>query len=78
MTKLKGGKHTNASLLKLLNELKDAAATLPPKELKLKQTLNGYKHVEGKFLLNHVIIVKKALRKRFLQTFNSFIRSTLF
>ena len=32
----------------------------------------------GKFLLSHVIILRKALRKRFLQTFNSFISDTLF
>ena len=46
------GKHTDASLLKLLSDLRTAAATLPAKELAKKQTLCGYKHIVGNFLLN--------------------------
>ena len=46
------GKHTNTSLRNLLAELRDAAANLPPKELKQKQTLCGFKHRPSNFLLN--------------------------
>ena len=45
----KWGKHTNASLLTLLEGLKVAHATLSNPELKKKQTLCGFKHVPGNF-----------------------------
>ena len=52
----KWGKHTNASLLKVLTDLKDVAATGDTKTLERKQTLCGYKHVPGNFLTNPLTI----------------------
>ena len=48
------GQHTDASLLKLLNDLKAAKVdpNLTTKEYKQKVTLSGYKPVTGNFLLN--------------------------
>ena len=45
------GKHTDASLLQLLQELKHASTTLIPAMMKRKQTLCGYKHIENNLLL---------------------------
>jgi hypothetical protein len=55
--------HTNASLHKLLTDLRDAAMsvaanTMKKEQLAAKQTLNGYKHIEGNFLLNQNLIGK--------------------
>ena len=44
-------KHTNESLKQLLVDLRHTATT-QPQELKAKQTLSGYKHVNGNFLSN--------------------------
>ena len=52
------GKHTDASLLKLLNELEVAKSTLPTEDLKKKTTLSGYKPLQGNFLLNANTIQK--------------------
>jgi hypothetical protein len=52
------GKHTDASLLRLLNELEVAKSTLPPEDLKKKITLSGYKPLQGNFLLNANTIQK--------------------
>ena len=52
------GKHTDASLLKLLNELEVAKSTLPTEDLKKKITLSGYKPLQGNFLLNANTIQK--------------------
>ena len=52
------GKHTDASLLKLLRELEVAKSTLPTEDLKKKITLSGYKPLQGNFLLNANTIQK--------------------
>jgi hypothetical protein len=50
------GKHTNASLTKLLNDLEVASDTLTGAELKRKQTLSGYKHMPNNFLRNQYTV----------------------
>lgn len=55
------GKHTNASLLQLLRDLQTTATT-DPGALAKKQTLNGFKHMEGNFLLNPLTVNSKPLQ----------------
>ena len=53
----KWGKHTTASMKKVLTGLAEASRTLTSTALKLKTTLSGFKHLERNFLLNESLAI---------------------
>ena len=68
------GKHTDASLLKLLHDLEVAKSTISTEDLKKKITLSGYKPINGNFLMN-VNTIQKPIKVIQLDWMHLFFQS---